>query len=454
MQKNPIISRLAIVFLALVFFGTFFTFRNWEKERFIDGDGFSYYVYLPALFIKGDLQLTFMDQEKDSYFHHLWFSRADNGIRFTKMGCGVAVMQFPFFLGAHALAKPFGFKDDGFSLPYRFALSLATVFYSIFSIVFLRRILNRFFSDKVTALVLVSVTLGTSLLHYGAVEGLMSHAYSFFLFVLVLKVTISFYENPGYGNAISLGLVMTGIVLVRPSNGLTWLIPLVWGINSFGDIKSRFSFLKKHVLKISAGLFFGFVFLGIQLAYWKISTGHWVYYSYRHEKFYLFQAHVLEGLIGFRKGWLIYAPVMVFSLAGFYFLRRYAKEGRFALMIFFPLNCWLVFSWWCWWYGGSFGMRALVEAQAFLTLPMGAFYTFIFEKPLWVRRISLSFVSMLIGLTLFQTYQYQLGILHYDGMNWTTYKKIFFQTRFPEGYDESIVHPDYDSAIVGKKEKH
>ena len=53
--------------------------------------------------------------------------------------CGVAMLQTPFFLAAHVLAKPLGYKTDGYSLPYRMGLAISGCFYGLLGLFFLRK---------------------------------------------------------------------------------------------------------------------------------------------------------------------------------------------------------------------------------------------------------------------------------------------------------------------------
>ena len=52
----------------------------------------------------------------------------------------------------------------------------------------------------------------------------------------------------------------------------------------------------------------------------------------------------------------VYSPIMILSLIGLPLMTKYKeKEGLMAIVIFTFINMWIIFSWWCWWWGGSFG---------------------------------------------------------------------------------------------------
>jgi hypothetical protein len=104
--------------------------------------------------------------------------------------------------------------------------------------------------------------------------------------------------------------------------------------------------------------------------YWKYITGELFFNSYVGEQFYFNNSHVLKGLFGFRKGWLIYTPIMLFSILGIYFLRNQLKHFFASISITLFIYIFVIFSWWCWWYGGSFGQRAMIDIYPLLAIPL------------------------------------------------------------------------------------
>ncbi|MFM7289489.1 MAG: hypothetical protein ACKO18_08950, partial [Bacteroidota bacterium] len=64
-------------------------------------DVISYYAYLPALCIEGDLTLSFVEDSKRSdvqeHRHRYWPETTPNGHKVIKTTMGVALMMAPFF---------------------------------------------------------------------------------------------------------------------------------------------------------------------------------------------------------------------------------------------------------------------------------------------------------------------------------------------------------------------
>ncbi|MEI6816429.1 MAG: hypothetical protein WCL14_07440, partial [Bacteroidota bacterium] len=182
-------------------------------------------------------------------------------------------------------------------------------------------------------------------------------------------------------------------------------------------------------------------------------TGHWVYYSYQEQKLFLNNPHILKGLFSFRNGFFIYTPIMIFAVLGF--IPTIIRQSKFALSatIFFIINAYIIFSWWCWWYGGSYGMRAMIESYAVLALPFGIFIESVSKTNNLSKYFLFSVFSLMILLNLFQTRQSMSNLIHYDSMTYKTYKKIWGRLSIPDGYMETLSPPDYKNAVKGLPER-
>jgi len=190
-----------------------------------------------------------------------------------------------------------------------------------------------------------------------------------------------------------------------------------------------------------------------QLAYWKYVTGDWLFFSYVGERFYFDKPHLIEGLIGFRKGWLLYTPIMVFAVLGMVYLKKNLPAFFLPVVITFSISVYVIFSWWCWWYGGSYGQRPLVDFYGLLALPMACFYKQVIEFGKKATKIVISvLLVLLITLSLFQNWQYYYGFIHYDSMSKEAFFMGFFEKQNTAEWYESLDVPDYDRAKNGLSE--
>jgi hypothetical protein len=180
------------------------------------------------------------------------------------------------------------------------------------------------------------------------------------------------------------------------------------------------------------------------LLFWKAQSGSWLHYSYNDEGFFFSNPSIIKGLFSFRKGWLIYAPVMLFSLIGLGFFFRKNRWLGTGISLTFLIFIYLTFSWWCWWYGGGFGARTMIDIYPFMAFGLAAAIAFIYQQKAWLKAGFFGLLFFFIGLNMFQTYQYKLSLLHWDSMTFKAYKGIFLKTRFMDGYADMISEPDYE----------
>jgi hypothetical protein len=299
-----------------------------------------------------------------------------------KYSAGMAVLYLPFFAIAHLLAPSLGYAADGFSYPYQLAIGLSSLLWALAGLFILRRILLIFFKDRTTALVLLVFAFLTNYLEYAAISGAMTHNYLFTLYALLVYQSILFHRNPSTRRAILIGAICGLMTLVRPSEIISFLIPLLWGIDSRKAIQDRFGFLWNHRKNISLALLTAGVIISIQLIYWHQVTGHWVVYSYQTDRYRFLHPQLVNGLFSFKKGWFTYTPVMLAVIPGFYLLYRKRPALFLAPLLFILVFLYLCFSWSNWWYGGSLGQRAIVQAYPVLAFPLAASFEWLLEKRL------------------------------------------------------------------------
>jgi hypothetical protein len=427
--------------------------RYSNPKRVIAWDIKSYYAYLPAIFIEKDhkLQFNLYDESGDMMY---WPGTAPNGGRVIKTSMGMSIMYSPFFFLAHTFAEAAGYKADGFSVPYAFALMFSCAFYILIGFIFLRLLLLKYFTDKIVAITLLIIGLATNLHYYIYIEAPMSHGYSFALFCVFLYLVEKWQEKQGGYITVFLGLVIGLITLIRPTNGLVVILFLFYNITNLKDIRLRIQLFLTNYGKIMVLILCALLVWMPQLLYWKSITGEWLFYSYgNNERFFFSHPHILSVLFSFRKGWLLYTPVMIFALTGVGMLWKANKKYFYPVVLFLVINVYVVSSWWCWWYGGGFGMRALIESYAILAIPLATFLTWIAKQKLQIK-IPLSIVVAAITLlSFFHTLRYHYGSIHWDSMTKEAYLNYFWKSGRDEKFELLLAVPDYDAARDGKKEQ-
>jgi len=428
--------------------------KNAEKQNsLIDWDVTSYYAYLPAYFVHGDLTLSFTDNDSINYSakHQFWPEKAPNGGKVIKTTMGLSFLYAPFFMMGHLYASSTSqYAANGFSKPYEFFLGLSSIFYLMIGLYYLRKVLLKFFNEAITSVTIVSLVMGTNLYYYCTTEPCMSHAYNFSLISVFMYFVIKWFDAQKLKYAIALGITGGLIVLIRPVNLLVFIFPLLYHSFNIAKTARIFAQFWRHILVIAM-----LVFMTVcpQLIYWKYITGNWIFNSYVGEQFYFNNPHILEFLFSYRSGWMVYSPIMIFSLTGFLFLYKTKKNFFYALLIPLGINIYVLSCWWCWWYGGSYGMRSIIDFYPFLSIPFAASIAWMYKRNHVIKFLSGSLIVCLISLNLFQTLQRRHSIIHWDSMTkeafWANFGKNSMTASDWETFNSQLQKPDYKKAKMG-----
>ena len=448
------LSKYIIIIIVLVWGSIVLNLKQWNDDTFFSYDFNNYYSYLPALIIEKDFSFNYRHQERFSAVKHKVLGvEFENGRFAPKMSMGVAILLTPFFILAHFFSLLFGFPGDGFSILYKVFITFGHLFYSALGLIYLRKVLLKYFSDFAVCATLVTLAFCTNFFHYSVVEIGMSHTYSFFLFVIFLWNVIGWHNNPNRRLSIITGIIYGLIVLVRPTNGLVAIMFILFNVFSLKSFEEKLNIYLQNKTNLIFLILFAIITVLPQILYWKYVADVFFFFSYGDEGFFFSNPQFYNGLFSYRKGWLIYTPVMIFSLVGIFMLYRSKKEWLFGITTFVMVNFFVVFSWWCWWYGASFGQRALIESYAVLAIPMAMFFHILSKKE-YLRVISLIIIVFSGALNLVQTKQYQLSI-HYNAMTEEAYWKFFYnkeEYKIPYEVNKFLKSPDLDAALSGDVE--
>ena len=449
-RPRNLISAGVILALALLVTGIQMNIKPWKDPmKVLAWDVKSYYAYLPAALIYHDLSMEFTKEDHAFFGDKFWPKPTPSGGLSLVMTMGLAYLYLPFFLAGHVYAWLSGAETHGFSEPYVFFLIFSALVYVVLALVLLRRFLLKYFPDWITALTLLALVAGTNLLYYSSIEAPMSHAYSFALFAVFMVTSVSWHGKPDLKRSVALGLLAGLISLIRPTNIVIVLFFLLWDVKSIKELRLRAGQLATNwrlILIMAAAAFL--VWLP-QLIYWKTVSGQWLYYSYNEEGFFFSSPQWINGLFSYRKGWLLYTPVMALALAGIPVLWKYRRGFFWPLLAFLVVNLYVVFSWWTWWYGGGFGQRPLIESYALLAVPMASLLLYAHHGGTRWRRLIVGLVFLLVLHNLFQTMQYYYGAIHWDGMNKKAYWASFGRPKPLPGFYDMVTPPDYELALQG-----
>jgi hypothetical protein len=372
-----------IFFTLLFFLCLFLTFNKHSKDKansyhgVIWSDAAGYYVYNPVWFIYGNDSKAFPDSVETKTGNG--FSFSDENKVVTKYPSGVALLQAPFFLASHFLAKPLGYEADGFSRIYSFGLFIAGIFYCCMGLFLISRFLSGHFSTFISIASPLLFLAGTNLFYYSIDAPGMSHVYSFFLFSVIIYLTPEVVKSAGFKTYFLFFSCIILAALTRPTNILIVLFPLFYSVNNKADLFARFRLLMANKLVITSAILLSCIILIPQLIYWYSTTGKLITYSYGNESFvFLTSPKLLEVWFSTNNGLFTYSPLILLSVAGIVLLIINRERSGYLYAGMFLLISYIFASWWCWWFGCSFGARSFIEYYALLSIP----FSYLMQKSL------------------------------------------------------------------------
>jgi hypothetical protein len=427
---------LIVLWFLIAWFTIYPVTKKWNNP--ISWDAFGYYLYLPATFIWNDPALKdFSPVEKinsqykntPTYYQG---GKTSTGNWMIKYTMGIALLEAPFYFVADLTASSFDYEADGFSEPYQKSVLIAHFFFLILGFVFLRKALLYLFDDKTVALLLMLLLLGTNYTITAMLTPGMPHIPEFALFAIILYLTMLWHEKSSKKIAAILGVTIGLAVLVRPTDIVVVLLPLLWNVSSLNSLKNKGRFiLSNYKFDVLIFVFFSSSLIFLQLLYWKLAAGKWLLMSYSNnpgEGFEFFSPYIFKVLFSFRKGWLVYTPLMFFALTGFWWLYRNNKKIFWPITLFFIFNIYIVSSWSCWWYADSFGQRALVDSYSIMMIPLGYFLKSLNVASRLIKQVIGGIIILLIFLNIFQAVQYKNNIIDGSRMTAEYYLRIFGKT--------------------------
>ncbi|HCM58998.1 MAG TPA: hypothetical protein DIS74_01160 [Bacteroidales bacterium] len=473
------ISALTLTLLIAFMTVTMLSEKHWKDEqRVIEWDAISYYAYLPATFIYNDLSLSFADNYKGPHKFIVWPERSPTGKYVIKTTMGLSLLWTPFFLAGHTVAYISGADTGGYSPPYKFFLLLSALFFLTVGLIYLRKILLASATDKIAALVIAAFVIGTNLFWYTLFQGTMSHVYSFALISAFVWYSMRWHEghltvgelHPTLGTAqelrqvkslrrlwpgLRLGLILGMITLIRPTNIIILIFFLLYGVTSAQTLRRRIGELTLSYRSLAIIALAALAVWLPQMIYWKEMTGHWLYFSYgSNERFFFSDPAIIKGLFSWRKGLFLYTPLMIFAFAGIITLWKRRSPHALPVTLFVPLNIYIIFSWWCWWYGGGFGQRAFIDSYALMAVAAAALLTPAMTADRnvtnrWLHNLTLAAFLLLTSMGIIQNIQYYNGAIHWDSMTKEAYLDSFGRFNPSARFYDLLEAPDYDTAREG-----
>jgi len=431
----------ALIFIIIVFSTLRLTYH---PTRILSYDVFGYYLYLPSLVIHHDPGLhdiSWVNQVNEQYkasgtLYQISKTSAGNWV--IRFYSGIAILYAPFFLIGHLYALSSSYPADGFSLPYQWAIIISGIFYTLLGVWFMRKVLLEFFSDKIVAITMILLFIGSNLFFFITIGNDAPHVYIFTLVTALLYFTIRWHTSPRLITAACIGFI-TGLTAISRASGLlAILIPLLWGIDNLSAVKEKINLLKRHHRDVLVLIIAAALSVLPQILYWKVNAGEFIYNAYDDAQSGLdiFNPRFIYVLFGFRKGFYLYSTMMIFATIGFIQLFRSNRKIFLAILVFFLANLYLIAS-----YSSliSFGWRAFIELHAVLAIPLGYFVSSVFQYKKMQKYAILFLLFLVLVLNLFKTYQTFKGVIDGSRMTREYYLNTFFKLRVTDADRELLL---------------
>lgn len=421
-----------------------FYFTHGRKSLVFYGDALGYYLYLPTTFIyhnTGNPETLTNKKEIDpivkGYVNEMavQLRNSKTGHFVNQYTYGIAFFELPFFSTAHFIQKLSKVDADGFSNVYVDAIRMSGIVFLLLGLFFLFKSLSEFV-DRNTAIVTTCLILvGTNFFWFSFYQAGMAHIPLFFLFAMLLFLTIKVHKKPSALLFGLIGLTAGFITVIRPSDILCLLVPLFYGIYDRSSLAKKIQFVRKNVFFIGIAATCFVLPLIPQLLYWKKYGGTFFYDSYTNQVFDFLHPHIIEGLFGFKNGWLAYTPIMLFALAGLVFA-RYFRKVQLLYFTLLPLYIYVIYSWWCYNYINGFGSRPMIHLYPLLAIPLATLIS-ISARRKWIHVGVWLLLLFCCFVNLKQSFQQAKGEMWSEESNATFNLQTLFKSKL--NYDHLVV---------------
>ena len=445
------LSQIAFIIIVLFCFLFGYSFVNWgDYNSPFHHDVDQYYFYIITFFKHHDI--TFSHGT-----YGFWYTETPLHKLVPKTTYGMSLFYLPFFLIADLFSKS---NATGYEPIYAWSIHIGCVLYVLIGLAYCRKILLYWFSEKIIAIVLLIIFFGSNLFCYTLINSELAHSVLFFLISTFIYHVVKWHISKKINSYLVFCFVLGLITIIRPTEICIGIFPLLIGIITLSSFKEKWERFVDLKYWFFIGIILFFIPLFPQLLYWKLQSGQWLFFSYgSSEGFFWTEPKLFNVLFSYRKGWLVYSPLMALSLFGFVQLFKKNKELFWGVLIYFVINLYLISAWWDWAFGGSFGMRALVQVYATLIIPSAYSIQWMNEnvKQIWKKSLVFASIMFCILLNIFQSNLYKHGIISYDGMTkeayWFTFLKKDYSKDDLLHLETLVKHPNYDAMKQGKRDE-
>lgn len=446
-------SSTNLIFIGIILFLASYRIGHVDKHE-TSWDVFGYYLYLPATFVHHDPMLNDIEWIKKANSNQeiagtlYMISSNDTGEPMYFFLMGMSILYLPFFFIGQIFASLLGYPLNGLSPPYQYALVMGGIIYTVIGLVYLRKILHLYFNRKLTTILLLILVFGTNYIHHLTLKNLETVNFLFTLITILIFHTIRWHENNKLKDLLIIGICFSLIGLIKPTEGLIILFPILWKVYNKQTLLSKIKLIIKFKKQFIITGIICFLIVLPQILYWYVKSGHFIYDTYKNPGvgLDLLRPHLLNTLFSYRKGWLIYTPVMIFALIGFRYFYKEQKEYFFAYFVYFIISFYIISSWSEWWYGAGFSLRPVIALYPILFIMLGFLLKNLKNLKLYIVS---SFIILFVFFNQFQWWQLKNYILDTYRTTKEYYWSTFLSTSVtPQERELLMVERSFDGKML------
>jgi len=366
----------------------------WLQPGIVIPDGAGYFVYLPSITLDHDL-LFFDEWQRFGMIRDGVIGFKDvtaNGHLANHWTCGSAMAWFPSYLLGHALAR----RADGVSLPYNVPVVFTSAVAGLIALLLGLRgadvsSARSARADETSAplrnnafIAAIAIWFGSPLMWYSLRHATMSHAVGAAACAAV--VWLSMRLRDGVDTNFAIGLAVGFACAVRPQNAPFILVPLILAPSR----KFAWTILGAIVGGLPQ-IIVSQVLWGSPLAFANVGAQGNDWQSFTHIR-------LIETIFSSYHGLAVWTPLLLFAVAGFFFLFKDDRRLGIAAMAMFAIQ-WLMIGTLdrAFWGGAAFGQRRFDNCTIFFILGLAALFARI---PRWAA-LTIAVAPSLWTLALF-----------------------------------------------------
>jgi len=350
----------------------------WLQPGVVIPDGVGYFVYLPSITLDHDL-VFFDEWQRFGMIRDGVIAYKDvtaNGHLANHWTCGSAMAWAPAYLLGHAASSMTHFPRNGVSLPYNAPVVFTSAVAGLIALLLGMRAASRYGQN--TLIAAIAIWFGSPLMWYSLRHATMSHAVGAAACAAV--VWLSMRLRDGVDTNFAIGLAVGFACAVRPQNAPFILVPLIVAWRP-GDRAPSRKFGWTILGAIVGGLpqiIVSQVLWGSPLAFANVGVQGNDWQSFTHIR-------LIETLFSPYHGLAVWTPLLLFALAGFWFLFKDDRRLGIAAIVMFGLQ-WLMIATLdrAFWGGVAFGQRRFDNCTVFFILGLAALFARI---PRWAALV-------------------------------------------------------------------